>query len=114
MKKTQLYIILIGGGIFILVGAVFLVTIGRTMGQFMMGKSFAEAQLNEYVGKVLNQKVNGVNCQSMDTDKNGYVSCDYTTASQPDNPRSIECAAWGLDGFFNRGCKTRLPNFQSQ
>ena len=114
MNKTKLYGVLIVGSVLILGGSIFLVTIGKTMGQFMMGKSFAEAQLNDYVAKVLKQDVNGVNCQSMDTDKNGYVSCDYTIASQPNTPRSIECAAWGLDGFFNRGCKARVPGFQAR
>jgi hypothetical protein len=37
------------------------------------------------------------------------VSCDFTTTSDPNRTHSIECAAWGWDGFLNRGCKTRLP-----
>ena len=91
------------------IAGVLLITFGRNLGQFFFGKSFAEAQLREYVTKVLNQDVNGVNCQKFDTDGNHYVACDYTTTAAPDKVRSIECSAWGLDGFLNRGCKVRLP-----
>ena len=81
--------------------------------RFFFGKSFAETQLREYVTNVLNQEVNGMNCQRFDTDGNHYVSCDYTTAAAPEKVRSIECSAWGLDGFLNRGCKARLPGDRS-
>lgn len=47
--------------------------------------------------------------QGMDSDGNGYVSCDYTIVSDPNRTYSLECAAWGWDGFMNQGCKTRLP-----
>lgn len=51
----------------------------------------------------------GARCQGVDSDSNGYVSCDYTTVNELNVARSLECAAWGLDGFINRGCKARLP-----
>ncbi|HEY9827388.1 MAG TPA: hypothetical protein V6D19_18260 [Stenomitos sp.] len=111
MTKIKLLATLAVIGILVAVVGGFLLTAGRTMGQAMFGRSFAEGQLNDYVSAVLKQEVNGSRCQAIDRDRNGYVSCDYTTVRQPDVPRSIECAAWGLDGFLNRGCKTRLPSF---
>lgn len=90
-----------------------LATAGKGIGQFLFGKSYAEGELKEYVASVLKQDLAGVSCQSLDTDDNGYVSCDYTVNTQPGITRSAECAAWGMGGFFNRGCKTRLPNIQT-
>lgn len=112
MSKTKILLISTGIGIVSLALVIFLTTVGRTFGQFLFGRSFAESELRDYVSSVLKQEINGVRCQAMDTDGNGYVSCDYTLVSQPEVTRSIECAAWGLDGFFNRGCRTRFPNFQ--
>ncbi len=109
MRSLKLWLFLGAGGLLLLGALVILITFGKNMGQYFFGRNFAEEQLKDYVTKVLNQDVNGVKCQAFDTDKNGYVSCDYTTTSTPDNVRSIECSAWGLDGFLNRGCKTRLP-----
>lgn len=109
MRSVKIWLFLGAGGILVVIAGVLLITLGRNIGQFWFGRSFAEAQLKEYVTKVLNQDVNGMSCQRFDTNSNGYVSCDYTTTKTPDNPRSIECAAWGLDGFLNRGCKARLP-----
>jgi hypothetical protein len=111
MNKPKLFLILFGVGFVAIASSAFLITAGRTIGQSIFGRSFAESQLRDYVATVLKQEVNGLRCQAVDTDKNGYVSCDYTTASQRDTPRSAECAAWGMDGFFNRGCKTRAPFF---
>jgi hypothetical protein len=112
MRKIQFLLILAVVGVLVAVVGGFLLTAGKTVGQSLFGRSFAEGQVRDYVGAVLKQETNGVRCQAVDTNKNGYVSCDYTTASQPENPRSIECAAWGIDGFLNRGCKTRVPEFQ--
>ncbi|WP_144416081.1 hypothetical protein [Calothrix sp. 336/3] len=110
MRNLRLYIILFFITFFLVAASTFLVTAGRTIGQSMFGRSFAESQLNDYVSKVFKQQLNGGRCQAVDSDGNGYVSCDYTTVNQPDTPRAVECAAWGLDGFFNRGCRTRtLP-----
>lgn len=95
-------------------GAIFLFTAGQFIGQSLFGRSFAEKQLKDYVSSVLREEVYGVRCQAVDTDRNGYVSCDYTVSSERGITRSVECSAWGLDGFLNRGCKTRFPNFQSR
>ncbi|MGB8703224.1 MAG: hypothetical protein WCD18_27720 [Thermosynechococcaceae cyanobacterium] len=111
MNKLKLFVILFGCGFLVVVVGTFLLTAGRTVGQSLFGRSFAEGQLKDYVSAVLRQDVNGSRCQAVDSDGNGYVSCDYTTVTQPNLPRSIECAAWGLDGFLNRGCKTRVPTF---
>jgi len=113
MNKLKLFLILFFVGFLAVASGAFLVTAGRTIGQSLFGRNFAETQLRDYVATVLKQEVNGLRCQAVDTNKNGYVSCDYTTISQPNNPRSVECSAWGLDGFFNRGCKTRTPNFNN-
>lgn len=109
MRSLKLWLFLAAGSVVFVIVGVLLITFGRNLGQFFFGRSFAEAQLREYVTTVLNEEVNGVNCQRFDTDGNHYVACDYTTASATDKVRSIECAAWGLDGFLNRGCKARLP-----
>jgi hypothetical protein len=109
MKNAKLFIILALVGLFVAIAGGALVTVGKTIGQFFFGRNFAEDQLKTYVARVLNQEVNGVTCQGIDTDNNGYVSCDYSTTSSPNQVRTIECAAWGLDGFLNRGCKARLP-----
>jgi hypothetical protein len=114
MNKIKLFLVLGAIGFFVVVVGTFLLTAGRTVGQSLFGRSFAEGQLKDYVSSVLRQEVNGSKCQAVDSDGNGYVSCDYTTSGQPNVPRSIECAAWGMDGFLNRGCKTRLPNFGNQ
>ncbi|CDN10698.1 hypothetical protein RintRC_0662 [Richelia intracellularis] len=111
MNKTKLFLIIFGVAFLAVVSSAFLVTAGRTVGQSMFGRSFAENQLRDYVATVIKQEVNSLGCQAVDTNQNGYVSCYYTTTSQPNTPRSLECAAWGLDGFFNCGCKTRIPNF---
>ncbi|NJP08257.1 MAG: hypothetical protein HC866_01265 [Leptolyngbyaceae cyanobacterium RU_5_1] len=113
MRNPKLFLILFFVTLLIVVSGAFLVTAGRTVGQSIFGRDFAEGQLKDYVAAVLKQEINGARCQAVDTDGNGYVSCDYTTTAQPNTPRSIECAAWGLDGFFNRGCKTRVPGFPS-
>jgi hypothetical protein len=109
MSKPKLFLILFSVSFLIIISSAFLLTAGRTIGQSLFGRSFAEGQLKDYVSAVLKQDVNGFRCQAVDTDGNGYVSCDYTTVSQPNTPLSIECSAWGLDGFLNRGCKTRYP-----
>jgi hypothetical protein len=109
MKNAKFFIILAAVGLFIAIAGGALVTVGKTTGQFFFGRSFAEDQLKNYVSQVLNQEINGVTCQGIDTDNNGYVSCDYSTKGTPEQIRTIECAAWGLDGFLNRGCKARLP-----
>jgi hypothetical protein len=93
-------------------GAIFLFTAGQSIGQSLFGRSFAEKQLKEYVSSVLREEVYGVRCQAVDTDRNGYVSCDYTISSERGVTRSVECSVWSLNGFLNRGCKTRFPNFQ--
>jgi hypothetical protein len=110
----KLFPLILVGLLAVVIGSgIFLVTVGRNIGEFFFGKSFAEGQLKEYVASVLNDEVNGVSCQAYDTDNNGYVACDYTTTKQPGATRSIDCAAWGISGFLNRGCKTRMPNFQT-
>jgi hypothetical protein len=105
MNKVKFFLILgvVGGGVILL--AVLLLTIGRNVGQFFWGRNFAESQLQSYVANVMKEEVKGSQCQQWDTDGNGYVSCTYTLASQPGRPYAIECAAWGLDGFLNKGCK---------
>ncbi len=97
-------VVLLGGGLF-------LITAGKNIGQFFFGRGYAEGELKDYVATVLKQEVNGATCQNIDTDNNGYVSCDYTVVGSTAVTRSLECAAWGLNGFLNRGCKARLPNF---
>ena len=109
MRSIKLWLFLGAGGLLFIAAGILLITFGRNLGQFFFGSSFAETQVREYVTKVLDQEVKGASCQRFDTNNNGYVSCDYTTASAPGQPRSIECAAWGLDGFLNRGCKARIP-----
>ena len=105
MSKFKLFLILglVGGGAIALM--VLLLTVGRNIGQFLFGRSFAEGQLNSYVANVMKEDINGSQCQAWDTDGNGYVSCTYTLVSQPGRPYALECAAWGLDGFLNRGCR---------
>lgn len=112
MNKVKLSLILVSAAIILLGGGFALLTVGRVVGQFFFGRSFAESQLKDYVFSVLRQDLNGARCQAMDTDGNGYVSCDYTLVSHPEKTYSIECSAWGLDGFLNRGCKTRFPQFR--
>jgi hypothetical protein len=109
MNKIKLYATIAISAIAIIAIGTFLLTAGRIVGQFFFGRGFAEAQLRDYVTKVFKDEVNGVNCQAMDTDQNGYVSCDFTVKSQPTSPISVECAGWGFDGFMNRGCKERIP-----
>ncbi len=110
----KLFPLILVGLLAVVIGSgIFLVTVGRNIGEFFFGKSYAEGQLKEYVASVLNDEVNGVSCRAFDTDNNGYVACDYTTAKQPGVTRSLDCAAWGISGFLNRGCKTRMPNFQT-
>jgi hypothetical protein len=109
MNKTKILLILFLVGIVLAVLASFLLTAGRTIGQTFFGRSYAESQLRDYVKVVLKQDVNGARCQSIDTDGNGYVACDYTTVDQPSTTRTLECASWSLEGFLNRGCKARLP-----
>lgn len=113
MRNPKFLLVLFLGTFVIVAVSTYLFTAGRTIGQYFFGRSFAESQLRDYVASVLKQEVNGSRCQAIDTDGNGYVSCDYTITSQPNSTRSIECAAWGLDGFLNRGCRNRFPNFQS-
>ncbi len=86
-----------------------LITVGKGAGQVLFGKAFAEGELKDYVASVQKTQVQGSSCQAFDSDSNGYVSCDYTVANDPGKTYSLECAAWGLDGFLNKGCKTRLP-----
>ncbi|MBV9385228.1 MAG: hypothetical protein JOZ78_02245 [Chroococcidiopsidaceae cyanobacterium CP_BM_ER_R8_30] len=114
MRRPKLFIILFLAGFAIIGSSAFLLTTGRVIGQSFFGRSYAEGELKDYVANVLKQEIHGARCQAVDTNKNGYVSCDYTIVSQPTVPRSLECAAWGIDGFLNRGCKTRLPGFPSQ
>jgi hypothetical protein len=112
MSKFKLFLVLglVGGGGILLL--VFLLTIGRNIGQFFFGRNFAESQLKNYVANVIKQDINGSQCQAWDTDGNGYVSCTFTLVSQPSRPYAIECAAWGLDGLLNRGCReTPLNRF---
>ena len=71
MNKTKLFLILFGVGFLAVVSSAFLVTAGRTVGQSMFGRSFAENQLRDYVATVLKQEVNGSRCQAVDTNKNG-------------------------------------------
>lgn len=114
MNKTKLFLILFGAGFVAVVGGAFLLTAGRNLGQVFFGRSFAESELRDYVSSVLREEINGARCQAVDSDGNGYVSCDYTLNSSPGETRSIECAAWGWDGLLNRGCRSRFPNFPSR
>ncbi len=91
--------------------AIALLTVAQGAGQFLFGRAYAEGELKSYVAEVLKETVGGASCQAIDSDRNGYVSCDYTTARESGVTRSVECAAWGVSGFINRGCKTRLPMF---
>jgi prepilin-type N-terminal cleavage/methylation domain-containing protein len=84
------------------------------LGQIFLGRSFAENQLRDHVNSVLREDLKGANCQAIDSDGNGYVSCDYTVVSRPQETRPIECAAWGWYGLINRGCRTRFPNFPNR
>lgn len=105
--KFRIYLIVTSVILVFLVGTGVLLTSGKAVGQSLFGKSFAEKELKNYVSSVLREPLNGVSCQPVDTDSNGYVSCDYTTVVDPETTHSIECSAWGLDGFLNRGCKAR-------
>ncbi|PSF38321.1 hypothetical protein C7H19_04820 [Aphanothece hegewaldii CCALA 016] len=107
MKNLRVYLIASLVVVVLLVGTGFLLTSGKAIGQPLFGKSYSEGELKNYVSSVLRQQLNGVSCQPVDTDANGYVSCDYTTVAEPNVTRSIECSAWGLQGFLNRGCKAR-------
>lgn len=107
MKNLKVYVIATVFVLVLLVGTGVLLTSGKAVGQSLFGKSFAEKELRNYVSSVMRQQLNGVSCQPVDTDSNGYVSCDYTTVAEPETTHSIECSAWGLDGFLNRGCKAR-------
>ncbi|MBV8886667.1 MAG: hypothetical protein JO235_22095 [Chroococcidiopsidaceae cyanobacterium CP_BM_RX_35] len=113
MRHPKLFFILFLAGFVVFASGIFLLTAGRVIGQSLFGRSYAEGELKDYISTVLKQEIHGARCQAVDTNRNGYVSCDYTTVSEPNVPRSLECAAWGIDGFLNRGCKTRLPNFPS-
>jgi hypothetical protein len=109
LGKIKLFLILGAVSIVAIAVSGALITVGKSFGQLFFGRNFAEAQLRDYVTTVLRQDINGVSCQPTDSDNNGYVSCDFTTVQQPNTTRTLECAAWGLDGFLNRGCKSRLP-----
>ena len=111
MQNTQRIILLILSLLVVsFLPIVIVLNVGRNLGQIFLGRSFAESQLRDYVASVLGEEINGASCQAMDSDSNGYVSCDYTVVSQPQKTRSIECASWGWDGLLNRGCRTRFPN----
>ncbi|BAC89177.1 hypothetical protein [Gloeobacter violaceus] len=105
-------LILVGVVVVVIGSGIFLLTAGRGLGQFLFGRAYAEGELRGYAASVLKEELRGSSCQPFDTDNNGYVSCDFTVASQPNVTRSLECAAWGFEGLINRGCRTRLPNFQ--
>jgi hypothetical protein len=112
LPKYTIPILILSGTLATVLGAGYLLlTAGRGLGQYMFGRGFAEGELREYVASVLRDEVNGCNCQPVDTDDNGYVSCDFSTKSQPQKVRSLECAAWGMRGFLTRGCKSRFPEF---
>lgn len=106
--KIKFYITLAFISFIVVVGGALLITVGKNIGQIFFGRSFAESQLREYVAKVLKQEINGVSCRNLDTDNNGYVACDFTTVNEPNRTLTVECAAWGWDGFLNRGCRTRF------
>ena len=112
MSKAKRSLILISAGIIVLGSGLVLITAGRVVGQFFFGRRFAEKELNEYVSSVLKQELNGSKCQAMDTDGNSYVSCDFTLVSNPEKTYSVECSAWGLSGFLNKGCKSRSNQFR--
>ena len=112
MNKAKRTLIFVSAGIIVLGSGLALITVGRVVGQFFFGRSFAEKELNEYVSSVLKQELNGYKCQSRDTDGNSYVSCDFTLVSNPEKTYSVECSAWGLDGFLNKGCKSRSNQFR--
>ncbi len=59
MSKFKLFLVLglIGGGGILL--SVFLLTIGRNIGQFFFGRNFAESQLNNYDAHVIKEDING-------------------------------------------------------
>ncbi|MBW4553734.1 MAG: hypothetical protein KME35_21885 [Aphanocapsa sp. GSE-SYN-MK-11-07L] len=107
--KVKLFVALFSISFLIVVVGAFLLTAGKTIGQSLFGRGFAEGQLKAYVSDLTKQEINGSRCQAVDSDGNGYVSCDYTTVAQPNVPYSAECAAWGMDGFLNRGCRSRRP-----
>jgi hypothetical protein len=107
MNNLKISLIAALTAIIVIVGTSYLLTAGKAIGQPIFGKGFAERELKNYVSSVLRQQLNGVSCQPVDTDANGYVSCDYTTIAEPNTTHSIECSAWGLEGFLNRGCKAR-------
>ncbi len=108
MNKIKLYVTLAVIAFAVLTVGAYLLTAGRIVGQFFFGRGFAESELRDYAAKVFKDEVNGMTCQPMDSDNNGYVSCDFTVKSRPET-LTVECAGWGLDGFMNRGCKTRVP-----
>jgi len=104
----------IAAGVLVLILGIgaFSLTGGKGIGQFFFGKAYAEGELKDYVATVLQDEVRGVSCQALDTDDNGYVACDFTTAKQPGETKSLECAAWSFGGLLNRGCKTRFPGLR--
>ncbi len=113
MRSPKLWLFLAGGGCLtvLVVGGILFITLGRGVGQYFFGKSFAEKQAREYISKVFGEEVAGIDCRRRDTDGNGYVSCDFKIQGK-DKTYAIECAKWGLEGFINRGCKTRFPGLQ--
>ena len=113
MRSPKLWLFLAGGGCLtvLVVGGILFITLGRGIGQYFFGQSFAEQQAKEYISKVFGQDASRINCRRFDTDNNRYVSCDFQVEGK-DKIYTIECAKWGLEGFINRGCKTRFPSLQ--
>ena len=106
MRSLKLWLFLAAGGFFVLLAGVIFLVFAKPIGQAIFGSSFAEKQAEEYVSKLFGNEVSNISCRNRDTDDDGYVTCDFrTNASQ--KIHSIECAAWGMSGILNRGCKSR-------
>jgi hypothetical protein len=65
MNKVKLSVILISASIILLAVSLVFLTVGKVVGQFFFGRSFAERELNDYVSSVLKQELNGSRCQTV-------------------------------------------------
>lgn len=77
-------------------------------------KPTAEREAREYIAQMYPHAEYTVTCMNVDTDHNGYVSCDAVIAG---HQTPLECAAsngcWGVFETCNAGCKLR-PMVQIQ
>ncbi len=78
--------------------------LGVTFGGVIGLNSYkAEKTSKDYVKKLYNKEAQGISCSNVDSDGDGYVSCDVNIGKEV---ILLECPTFS--SFFNNKCKTRL------